>query len=232
MLEPQKPAPETSPRNESDPRRAGLFIVLEGIEASGKTTQLAMLQKWLTERRIPHMVTREPGGTAVGEAVREVLLHGEHVDSRAELLLYLAARAQLVAETVRPALEAGRVVLTDRYELSTFAYQGAGRGLPEPAVRTLNAFATAGLRPDLTVVLSLPRSIAQARLAERGAGPDRVEREGREFHDRVASAYEALGNTEPGVEIMDGASAAAEVHGAVVRLLQMRFPETFARGTG
>jgi dTMP kinase len=121
MLEPQKRAPETSPRNESDQRTAGLFIVLEGIEASGKTTQLAMLAEWLERRAIPCIVAREPGGTAVGEAVREVLLHGGHVDARSELLLYLAARAQLVAETVRPALAAGRVVLTDRYELSTFA---------------------------------------------------------------------------------------------------------------
>jgi dTMP kinase len=232
MLEPQKRAPETSPRNESDQRTAGLFIVLEGIEASGKTTQLAMLAEWLERRAIPCIVAREPGGTAVGEAVREVLLHGGHVDPRSELLLYLAARAQLVAETVRPALAAGRVVLTDRYELSTFAYQGEGRGLPIDDVRTLNAFATAGLRPDLTIVLSLSRDEAESRLRSRSGGPDRLERAGDGFHDRVASAYEGLGNSEPGVEIMDGALAAADVHGAVVRLLQMRFPETFARGTG
>jgi dTMP kinase len=211
---------------------AGVFIVLEGIEASGKTTQLAMLQKWLAERRIPHIVTREPGGTAVGEAVREVLLHGGHVDPRSELLLYLAARAQLVAETVRPALAAGRVVLTDRYELSTFAYQGEGRGLPIDDVRTLNAFATAGLRPDLTIVLSLSRDEAESRLRSRSGGPDRLERAGDGFHDRVASAYETLTNTEVGVEIVDGAQGPAAVHAAVVRVLQNRIPETFAESTG
>lgn len=210
----------------------GLFIVLEGIEGSGKTTQLGLLQSWLEQRGIPHVVTREPGGTAVGEAVREALLHGGHVDAGAELLLYLAARAQLLAETVRPALEAGRVVLTDRYELSTFAYQGAGRELPLADVRALNAFATGGLRPDLTLVLSLPRNVAEARLRSRGAGPDRLERAGPGFHDRVASGYESFGNTEPGVEIVDGSGEPADVHAAVVRVLQQRFPETFAKGPG
>jgi dTMP kinase len=211
---------------------AGLFIVLEGIEGSGKTTQLVMLQKWLADRQLPHLVTREPGGTAVGEAVRDVLLHGGHVDPRSELLLYLAARAQLVAETVRPALREGRLVLTDRYELSTFAYQGAGRRLPIDEVRKLNAFATAGLRPDLTILLSLPRDVAEIRLKERGGGPDRLERAGDGFHDRVASAYETLGNTEHGVEIVDGALGPADVHAAVVRVLRNRFPETFAERTG
>jgi len=210
----------------------GRFIVLEGVEGSGKTTQLQMLVDWLAERGVPCIVTREPGGTAVGEAVRDVLLHGTHVDPRSELLLYLAARAQLVAETVRPALESGRTVVTDRFDLSTFAYQGAGRGLPESEVRALNAFATSGLRPDLTIVLSVPRTVAQARLAERGRGSDRMEREGQAFHDRVAAAYTRLGNAEPGVEIVDGAGDPAEVHAAVVRVLQREFPETFAKRPG
>lgn len=210
----------------------GLFIVLEGVEGSGKTTQLKLLVEWLADCGIPHVVTREPGGTAVGEAVRQVLLHGSHVDARSELLLYLAARAQLMAETVRPALESGRTVVTDRFELSTFAYQGAGRGLPESEVRALNAFATSGLRPDVTIVLSVPRSIAEARLAERGGGSDRMERENQAFHERVASAYARLGNAEPAVEIIDGSGAPADVHTAVVRVLQREFPETFVKRPG
>jgi dTMP kinase len=210
----------------------GLFIVLEGVEGSGKTTQIELLAEWLEARGIPYAVTREPGGTAVGEAVRDALLHGGHVDERAELLLYLSARAQLLAEKVRPALAAGRIVLTDRYELSTFAYQGAGRGLPETSVRALNAFATSDLKPDLTIVLSVPRSVASTRLVERAAGADRLEREGPAFHDRVAAAYEALGNREPGVEIVDGAPDARSVHEIVVRVLRRRFPETFAERTG
>jgi dTMP kinase len=210
----------------------GLFIVFEGVEGCGKTTQLGLLADWLEGRGIPHVVAREPGGTAVGEAVRQVLLHGEHVDARAELLLYLAARAQLLAEMVRPALAAGRLVLTDRYELSTFAYQGAGRRLHETEVRALNRFATTDLRPDLTLVLSVPRTVAASRLAGRAGHADRLEREDREFHERVAAAYDALGKTEPGVEIVDGAADTAVVHAAVVRLLLERFPETFAKRPG
>lgn len=210
----------------------GLFIVLEGVEGSGKTTQLGLLAEWLEGLRLAHVVTREPGGTAVGEAVRTALLHGGDVDARSELLLYLAARAQLLAETVRPALAEGRIVLTDRYELSTFAYQGAGRGLPEASVRALNSFATTDLRPDLTIVLSVPRSVAVTRLTERKTGADRLERESVAFHERVAAAYEMLGNTEPGVEIVDGAPEPGPVHENVVRVLRDRFPETFAERKG
>jgi len=210
----------------------GRFIVFEGAEGSGKTTQLELLVDWLETRGQPPVVTREPGGTTIGEGVRQLLLHGEHVDARAELLLYLAARAQLVAETVRPALDAGRIVVTDRYELSTFAYQGAGRELPDAGVRVLNEFATAGLRPDLTIVLSLPRSVAASRLAGRARAEDRIEREGERFHERVAAAYEALAMTEPAVETVDGSMDAADVHAAVVRVLQRRFPETFAEAPG
>jgi dTMP kinase len=210
----------------------GRFIVFEGVEGCGKTTQLGLLAEWLERQGVQHVIAREPGGTAVGEAARGAVLHGGDVDAKAELLLYLAARAQFVTEVVRPALEAGKLVLADRYELSTFAYQGAGRGLPEADVRMLNAFATGGLKPDLTILLSLSRPAAESRLAGRGGGPDRVERAGPEFHDRVASAYEALGRTEQSVEIVDGEPEPGRVHEAVVRALQRRFPETFAKGSG
>ncbi len=159
------------------------------------------------------------------------MLHGEPIDARSELLLYLAARATFVAECVRPALESGRVVISDRYELSTMAYQGYGRQLPLEQVRAANAFATGGLRADLTMVLRVPEIVSMGRQAERGAR-DRIEREDREFHRRVAAAYEELTRSEPGVEALDGTLPPDQLHAAVVRLLQERFPETFARGQG
>lgn len=210
----------------------GRFIVFEGIEGSGKTTQKELLVEWLEVRGVPYVVTREPGGTAVGEGVRNLLLHGDHVDARAELLLYLAARAQLMEETVRPALAAGKIVVTDRFELSTFAYQGAGRELPIERVRLLNEFATSGLRPDLTIVLDLPRSEALRRLRARAGRTDRIERAGGEFHDRVAASYASLIQSEPGVEAVDGTNRPDLVHRSVVRLLQERFPETFGVTSG
>ena len=204
----------------------GLFIVFEGVEGSGKTTQARLIGEWLAGRGIAHVVTREPGGTGVGEAVRELLLHGEHMPARAELMLYLAARAALVAERIVPSVKRGDVVVADRYELSTFAYQGAGRGLPIEAVRAANAAATGGLSPDLTVLVEVPAAVAEARLAVRVA--DRIERAGREFHDRVAAAYRALRSSEARVEAVDGTSDPETVHSAVLRLLGRRFPETFA----
>lgn len=210
----------------------GRFIVFEGIEGSGKTTQKDLLAEWLESRGIAHVVTREPGGTALGEGVRRLLLHGDPVASRPELLLYLAARAQLVTHVVAPALEAGRVVVTDRYEMSTFAYQGAGRGLDLGRVRMLNDFATTGLRPDLTIVLALPRPDAVARMQARARDADRIEGAGIDFHDRVAAAYESLIRSEPNVEAVDGRRPPERVHDQVVQLLQQRFPETFLAGPG
>lgn len=212
---------------------AGLFIVLEGIEGSGKSTQARLLGEWLAARGIPHTLTREPGGTRIGEEIRRALLHGgEDVPARTELLLMLAARAAFVEQVVRPALERGDVVIADRYELSSFAYQGYGRGLPLDAVRQANSFATGGLSPDLTIVLEVERAEGAARQAGRGAAADRIERAGAAFHDAVARAYRLLSESGPGIVAVPGTGTPDEVHRSLTRLLESRFPETFQAATG
>jgi len=208
-----------------------VFLVLEGIEGSGKSTQARLLGEWLGRAGLPHLVTREPGGTAVGEAIREVVLHGGDVTPRTELLLMLAARATFVTDVVRPALAAGRIVVADRFELSTLAYQGYGRGLPLDEVRRLNAFATGGLVPDLTIVLDVPSSTGDARRTGRGAA-DRIERAGAAFHDRVNEAYRLLAASEPGVVALPAGAPVEAVHTSIVALLAARFPETFAMAAG
>jgi len=209
----------------------GLFLVLEGIEGSGKTTQARMLAAWLEERGIPHIATREPGGTAVGEQARRLLLDGSRMDARTELLLMLSARAALVTEVVEPALTEGRLVLADRFDLSTLAYQGHGRGLPMATVRELNRFATGGLRPDLTILLDVPREEGERRRTARSV-QDRIERAGQGFHERVARAYRELAETEPGVETLDGTGEPVAVQASLRALLSARFPETFVKRPG
>jgi dTMP kinase len=210
-----------------------VFIVLEGIEGSGKSTQARLLGEWLAVRGIRHLVTREPGGTRIGEEIRTTLLHGGgEVPARTELLLMVAARSAFVAEVVRPALAEGIVVVADRYELSTLAYQGYGRDLPLEEVRQVNAFATGGLKPDVTVVLDVAVEEGVARRARAGAAADRIESAGEAFHREVAKAYRLLSGMEPGIEVVAGGGDPEVVHAAIVRVLAARFPETFARAQG
>jgi dTMP kinase len=206
----------------------GIFVALEGIEGAGKSTQVALLDRWLSERGIPHRVVREPGGSPVAEEIRRLVLEGGEVGARAELLLILAARAAVVEEVIRPALEAGQVVIADRFHLSTLAYQGYGRGLPLDEIRRMNEFATGGVRPDLTLVLEVPVAEGEARRVRAGRGLDRIERAGSAFHARVARAYALLAEEETGVERVDGSGPAERVHEEILRRLRARFPETFA----
>jgi len=207
------------------------FIVLEGVEGSGKSTQARLLGRWMTELGVPHVLTREPGGTAVGEEIRQILLHGHEMPPESELLLMNAARAVFVREVVRPALEAGKVVIADRFSLSSLAYQGYGRQLPLEEVRAVCAFAAGGLEPDLTIVLDVPVDTGEARRATRG-GPDRIERAGTEFHARVAEAYRLLPDRERGVVRISGTGSVEEVHERICALLTSRFAETFPETVG
>lgn len=171
----------------------GVFIVLEGGDGAGKSTQIARLAEWLTARDVEVVVTREPGGTELGQRIRELLLHGGEVSPRAEALLFAADRAHHVATVVRPALERGAVVLQDRYVDSSVAYQGAGRSLDPDEIARLSWWATEDLRPDLTVLLDVSPGTGQAR---RAGTPDRLEQEADEFHTRVREHFLALAEAE------------------------------------
>lgn len=167
----------------------GRLIVLEGGDGVGKTTQLPLVADALRARQLDVRTIREPGQTAVGLQVRELLLNpASHISPATETLLFLSARAQVVAEVVLPALAAGAWVVADRFFVSTYAYQIAGHGLDDGLVRSANALATAGLVPDLTLLLTLPEPVATSRRADRGQA-DRLERYGAAFDARVAAAY-------------------------------------------
>lgn len=183
--------------------RRGFFIVLEGPEGSGKSTLIGPLVARMRESQVDPVVVREPGGTRAGEIARQAVLDPEqHVGPVAELFFYLAARADLVETVIRPALAAGRVVLSDRFALSTEAYQMVGRGLDPTLVRTANEAATQGLQPDLTLILDLPAEIGQARQIAAGKRQDRLDRESAEFHRRVVQYYLAVQGK--GVRHLDG----------------------------
>lgn len=179
----------------------GLLITLEGIEGSGKSTQAFQLQLRLEARKIPVLLTREPGGTPVAERIRDVVLGvgQEPVDARTELLLFLAARAQHVARRIRPALEQGRVVICDRFTDATLAYQGGGRTIPEEFLRSLNDWATSGIRPDRTYLIDVPveEGFARASSRSRAGRPDRMESEGLAFFEAVRARYLEIAAREP-----------------------------------
>ncbi len=171
------------------PRRSGLFVVLEGGEGVGKTTQWERLSAILRAAGHDVVSLREPGGTAAGDVLRRVLLDpASELTPESEALLFAASRAQLVRTVIEPALARDAVVLVDRFLLSTYAYQGAGRGLSMPALESTNRLATGGLCPDVTLLLMLPLDEAMARMRARGV-TDRLEREGVEFHMRVQGAF-------------------------------------------
>jgi len=179
------------------PGRPGLFITFEGGEGSGKSTQIARLAERLRAGGRDPVVTREPGGTPLGEGIRALLLDpARPPDALTEALLMVAARAELVARVIRPALARGQVVLCDRYADSTLVYQGAGRGLDRALLRSLNDAATGGLTPDLTLLLDLDPAIGLSRRSAAGE-PNRLDREPEAFHARVRAAYLELSREEP-----------------------------------
>ena len=211
----------------------GRFIVLEGADGVGKTTQVALLSAWMDALGVASLITREPGGTPVGEAIRSVVLHRADLDvpPESELLLILAARAAFVRQVVRPALESGTTVVADRFALSTLAYQGYGRGLELDRVRAGIDIATGGLRPDLYVLLDLPVEEASERRSRSAAAPDRIEREGAAFRRAVRDGYLALVESEPDVELVDARGTPEEVHERIRGRILARFPGTFGMTT-
>jgi dTMP kinase len=213
----------------------GLFLVLEGVEGAGKTTQTALLAEWMRGIGRAVTATREPGGTRVGEAVRAVLLDRDDLElpAETELLLMLAARAAFVQQVVRPALARGEVVVADRFSLSTLAYQGYGRGLDLDQVRRLDAFARGGVEPDLVLLLDLPTEVGVSRQRAAGKGKDRIERAGAAFHERVAAGYRDLAAQAPGaagpgrIRVVDGRGTAGAVQERLREALRAAFPGTF-----
>src|SRR5215213_8665908 len=176
----------------------GRLITIEGLDGAGKTTLADALVRALAERGVAVDLLREPGGVELSERIRTLVKDPAlRVDPRAEALLYAAARAQLVAERVAPLLDAGRWVLLDRFVDSSLAYQGSGRGLGVEAVRAINDFGTGGLRPDRTLLLRVDARTRDARQAERGEAPDRLEREDGSFFAAIGAAYDALAAAEP-----------------------------------
>jgi dTMP kinase len=203
---------------------SGIFITMEGIDGCGKSTQIELLARALYERGSEVVVTREPGGTPLGEAVRSILTSdiSLNVAATAELLLIVASRAQHVSELIRPTLEAGRIVVSDRYTDSTVAFQGHGRGLSLDLINRINKMATGGLTPDLTLVFDLDPKKARSRLHSRPVGGllGAFDDEQADFHLRVRAAYHGLAASEPGrVKLVDASGSVESTHQNVMRLI-------------
>jgi dTMP kinase len=196
---------------------AGLFLTFEGGDGSGKSTQSALLAEWLERQGRTVVLTREPGGTELGDEIRDIVLHRRgHIAPRAEALLYAADRAHHIATKVRPALERGDIVLQDRYLDSSVAYQGAGRVLAPDEVRKLSLWAAEDLLPDLTVLLDLDESVGRDRLKVR-TKYDRLEDEEQDFHARVRAAYLELAENEPDRFLVLNATDSVESLAASIR---------------
>jgi dTMP kinase len=206
--------------------RAGMFITLEGIEGSGKSTQAAMLKTYLAGKGFEVVATREPGGSPIAEKIRRILLDPSNkaMVPLAELFLYEASRTQHMAEIIAPALRAGKLVICDRFFDASTAYQGNARGIDPGEVTGLNLLATAGTKPDLTIVLDLPVSAGLKRL---GRSLDRLESEGIEFHERVREGYLQIARSEPArVRVADGSGPAEEVFDRVREIVETWLAKT------
>jgi dTMP kinase len=209
----------------------GLFVSFEGVEGSGKTTQVALLAERLRADGREVLVVREPGGTPLAEEARRLVLDpAVGPDAAAELFLMLVARADLVRRVVRPALARGATVLADRFDLSTRAYQIAGRGLPEAEVLAANRLATGGLAPDLVVVLDLAPAVGLERQRAQGKVRDRMELEDAAFHRRVAEAFRGAGGGT--IVHVDAEQAPGDLHRQLWDVLARRFPQAIAPVAG
>src|SRR6266404_72933 len=204
------------------------FITFEGSEGSGKSTQVQRLAVRLKRTGISHLVTREPGGTEIGETIRELLQFAPQsigMTPHVELLLFEASRSQLVREKIKPALEHGLCVISDRFFDSTTVYQGVARKLDRQIVEQLNAFAIGGCRPDVTFVLDVDLSIAHSRMRHTARRPDRMEQESTEFYEQVREAYRELAAREPNrIVLIDGSRPEDSIEAEIWEIICRRFP--------
>jgi dTMP kinase len=202
----------------------GVFISLEGLDGSGKSTMAERLVRAFRTAGLDALLTREPGGTSLGEHVRSILLRDESttIVPRAETLLFAAARAQLVDEVIRPALERGAVVVTDRFTDSSLAYQWGGRGVDKDGIGAVQLMATAGLEPDIKILLDLPVETALGRRLAHAGQVNRLDKEGVQFHARVRSAYHRLAEADPGRwRVVDASRSEDQVWADVSRLVDL-----------
>jgi dTMP kinase len=196
-----------------------MFITLEGVDGAGKSSHLDWLEDWFKARGREVRMTREPGGTPIGEQLRELVLH-QAMHPETEALIMFAARREHVEQVIRPALDAGAVVISDRFTDASFAYQCGGRGLPEARLAVLEAWVHADLQPDLTLLFDLPPEIAAQRLANARA-PDRFEREQVDFHARVRAAYLRRATQFPRrIQVIDGSREIADVRRQLADILE------------
>ena len=205
--------------------KRGLFITFEGIDGCGKSTQISLLARHLEQEGIVPLLTREPGGTPVSEAIREILISPDNAGMTqiAELLLYLAARAQHMEEKIVPALRAGRLVLCDRFEIATFAYQGFGRGFSVEELKRLNRFATGGISADLTLIFDISVESSRNRLAAMNKVKDRLESDSVHFYEKIREGYRALASEDEKILLLDGEKGieelSLEVYAQIKRLM-------------
>lgn len=197
----------------------GKFITLEGIDGAGKSTHLGWLQDWLRERAIEHVLTREPGGTPLGEKLRELLLHHDmHLET--ETLLMFAGRREHIAQVILPALQAGSWVVSDRFTDATFAYQGGGRGLGIERIEVLEHWVQNGLQPDLTLLFDVPLEVSRERLAKTRV-LDRFEQEQQDFHQRVRNCYLERARRDPArIKLIDSTRPIDVIQQELATLLQ------------
>lgn len=210
----------------------GLFITFEGPEGSGKTTQIKRIGEWLSKEKVEYMMVREPGGTSIGDSIRQIVLDpvNSEMAQTTEILLYAASRAQLVEEVIKPALEKGKVVLCDRYVDSSIVYQGYGAMWNLHDILQVNRVATGGLTPDRTYFLDIPVDVLERRLTERGNEKDRIEQRDREYHMRVRQGYITLAKDESArYRIINGIKHPDEVFEQIMRDLGKELPRFLQR---
>ncbi|HHU69780.1 MAG TPA: dTMP kinase [Thermoanaerobacterales bacterium] len=200
----------------------GFFVTIEGPDGSGKTTQIELLTRYLAAKDLDYIVTREPGGTRIGNRIREILLEKDYTEMTAETetLLYAASRAQHVAEVILPALKKGKIVLCDRFIDASMAYQGMGRGIDIECIRKINSIAVMGIMPHLTILLDIPPSIGLKRKKSHKE-IDRIESEELEFHERVREGYLYLAKKEPKrIKVLDGCRDKKVIYSEIVSLVE------------